>query len=146
MAKVKKKKVKKQIKQAKSLRDSKNNSKVRNNKKKSCKKQVISGRGDNGQFVKGVSGNPNGKPKGKKNKFSIAELSQAIKNVEGRLHTTFMEAWIESAWGDATAMSNIANFMLPKLRAIEQVTFIADSMEDKEAEQIRKEMLERFKE
>ena len=98
-----------------------------------------------GVFVSGGwTGNDRGRPKGTKNKFSIAELRQAIKNVEKRLHVSFMETWIEAAWADPQAMGNIANYMLPKLRAVEQLNVAADSMSDEEAEQIRKDMLERF--
>ena len=105
-----------------------------------------------GRYDKGVCGNPKGRPAGSKNKYSVAELEQAIKTVEEKKHKTFLEAWIEAAWGNATDMANVANFMMPKLRAIEQITYAADSMSDEEAEDIRKEkkeqmiaMLKRFR-
>ena len=56
-----------------------------------------------------------------------------------------MEAWIEAAWGDPKAMGNIANYMLPKLRAIEGVMGLVEtSMDDATAEAIRNKLKERF--
>jgi len=56
-----------------------------------------------------------------------------------------MEAWIEAAWGDANAMGSIANYMLPKLRAIEgAIGLVESSMDDATAESIRKKLKERF--
>jgi len=115
--------------------------------KKATKKQSAkrADRDDRGRFLKGVSPNPKGRPKGSINHFSIAELRRAIKAVERRKQKDFMEAWIEAAWGDAKAMSNIANYMLPKLRAIEGLVNLVDSsMDDALAETIRNKLRERF--
>lgn len=130
MKKVKKKKVKK--------------TKVaRRQSRKLEEKQGIK-RTTGGQYGKGVCGNPKGRPTGSKNKYSVADLQVAIEKVEGKKKKTFLEAWISAAWGNATDMANVANFMLPKLRAIEQVNIAADSTSDEEAERWRKEMYERF--
>lgn len=121
--------------------------------KKKCKKKVKKAkkakrqitRTTEGKYPKGTCGNPGGRPKGSKNKFSVKELADAIKAVEGIKRKSFLEEWVRSAWGDATDMATIANFMLPKLRAIEQITFADDSMTDEEANEIRKDLLKRFK-
>jgi len=98
-----------------------------------------------GKFPKGVSGNLKGRPKGSGKKYSVAELEHDIEVVEAKEHKTFLQTWVEAAWGNASEMAAIANFMMPKLRAIEQITLAADSVSDEEAEKWRKEMYERFK-
>ena len=129
MVKVKKKKVKK--KRAQPIT------------KKAKKKQNLK-RTSEGKFPKGVCGNPKGRPKGSRNKCSAAELQAAIGTVEEEKRKTFLVTWVKAAWGDPTNMAAIANFIMPKLRAIEQVTFAADSASDEEAEKWRQEMYERF--
>lgn len=94
---------------------------------------------------KGQVLNPNGRPKGSTNKYSIADLRKAIQHVEKKKHKTFMVAWIESAWGDSTAMSRIAEFMLPKLRSIEgMITTLEGNMSDDMAEEIQEKLRKRF--
>lgn len=97
-----------------------------------------------GRYDKGVCGNPKGRPAGSKNKYSVAELHEALEIVEKKKNKAFLVKWIESAWGNAADMANVVNFMMPRLRAIEQVTFVADSASDEVAEKWRKEMYERF--
>lgn len=96
-------------------------SKLENNSKKETIKQIADNsiRGEDGKLLPGVVLNPNGRPKGSKNKFSIKELAQAIEKVEQREKIGFLEAWVELAWGDVVAMGNIVQYMLPKLRSIE---------------------------
>lgn len=136
MAKAKKKTTKKKV------------TKKVKKKKVTKKTRKVSGdkplRDANGRLLPGQCGNPKGRPKGSKNKYSVAELNDAIKEVEEKKRKTFLVVWVESAWGDAKAMADVANFMMPKLRAIEQITISDDSMTDEEAEEIREEILKRF--
>lgn len=96
-------------------------------------------------FQPGQSGNPAGRKKGSTNRYSIGDLSAGIKKVEKKKHRKFIEVWVESAWGDATAMSRIAKFMLPELKSIEGViaTF-ESSMSDELAKAIQDELKSRY--
>jgi len=124
--------------------------KVRKKVKKRAKKRAKPQAGDKplrntkGQLLPGQCGNPKGRPKGSGHKYTATNLQEAIQAVEGQKGKTFLRAWIEAAWGDAAAMALVANFMMPKLRAIEQITFPGDSMDDEEMKEIRGEMLRRF--
>lgn len=115
------------------------------------RRKILSSNSTNGnirpihRFPPGVSGNPKGRPKGSKNKFSIAELAQAIKKVERQKQKKFMLAWVEAAWGDPDKMSNIANYMLPKLKSIEGIiTSFESSMSDELAKSIQDKLRERY--
>jgi len=99
------------------------------------------------RFKKGQVANPKGRPKGTANRFSIVDLAKAIKFVEQGKQQTFMAVWIEAAWGNASDMSTIVNYMLPKLRSIEGLMGIASfeaSMTDEIAKGIQDKLKERF--
>lgn len=151
MPKVKKKKVKKK-RTLPVRKKAKRKSKPRKRMGKDLTASDGTKREASGKFPKGVCGNPKGRPKGSGSKYTAEDLHAAIEAVEKLKEKTFLEAWVEAAWGNATDMASVAGFMLPKLRAIEQITYTADSMSDEEAEDIRKEkkeqmmrMLKRFK-
>ena len=104
-------------------------------------------KGTPGPFRKGFDPGRNlkGRPKGSGNKFSIATFAKAIKSVEHDKKQQFMIAWLESAWGDASSMSEIMNYMLPKLRSIEGLfTTFENSMSDDIAKVIQKKLQERY--
>jgi len=102
-------------------------------------------KGKPSRWPKGVSGNLKGRPKGTSNKFSIASLAKAIKFVEEEERKQFIIQWIESSWGDASAMAKIVEFMMPRLKSVESlVSNIDSSMSDKEAAEIRKKLKKRF--
>ena len=157
MLKVKKKKVKKK-KRTLPVKSKKARKRVPKSKRKRMGKDLLAKDGTkrrvDGKFPKGVCGNPKGRPKGSGYKYSVTDLQTAIEDVEKSKggKETFLQAWVKAAWGNAGEMAAVANFMMPKLRAIEQITLAADSMSDEEAEDIRKEkkeqmmvMLKRFR-
>jgi len=130
------------LKRRKCVADQKKQSKKSvNNKKKTAIK---------GRFIKGQSGNPNGRPKGSTNKISINEFLQAIHNIEDKKATgrkqriTFLEKWVESAWGKPNAMAKIANFIMPTLKSIEQSTLFVESRSSIELSKLREKYAERF--
>ncbi|KKM03222.1 hypothetical protein LCGC14_1776600 [marine sediment metagenome] len=103
-------------------------------------------KGQPSRFPKGVSGNLKGRPKGSGNKLCLTSFVKAIKYVEEENEERFMISWLRSAWGDSAAMSEIANYMLPKLRSIEGlVTTFESSMDDDLAKKIQDELRERYK-
>jgi len=98
-------------------------------------------------FKKGYDPNRNygGRPKGSRNKMSSADLIEAIKKVEEKKRQTFLEAWIEAAWGDPNAMSNLANYILPKLKSVEGVISTFETvMSDDLAKTIQDKLRERY--
>jgi len=139
--KVKKKKVKKKKRLPVSKR------KKKKSRKKLGKDLLASDgikRTPGGKFPKGVCGNPKGRPKGSGHKYSATDLETAIQKVEEQKDTTFLEAWIKAAWGDAGDMALVANFMMPKLRAIEQLTIPMSDLSEEETEKWREEFKKRF--
>ncbi len=97
------------------------------------------------RFPKGVSGNLKGRPKGSTNRYSISDLIKSIKFVEQDKQQTFMAAWVEAAWGNASDMSKIVEFMLPKLKSIEGlIATFESSMTDNMADEIREQLTKRF--
>ncbi len=97
------------------------------------------------RFPKGVSGNLKGRTKGTGNKFSIVSFAKAIKSVEFDKKEQFMIAWLDAAWRNPGAMSDIMNYMLPKLKSVENlnVDFNA-AMSDELANSIQQKLRKRY--
>lgn len=156
MAKTKKKKTKKQIKQTKSLRSDKSKLVVEDKKKKKlvnrkkkpagqAKSGYVKKTNGDGKFKKGVSGNPSGGPRRGHAKFDI--LLEAISRYELGVKSNLRNPtnhFIKQAFRSDNVLISLMKKLYPDLKSIEQITFAGDSMEDEEAKQIRKEMLERF--
>jgi len=111
-------------------------------KKKAHKPQ----RAADGKLLPGECGNPNGRPKGSKNHYSIAELWQAIKEVEGKKgKKKLLEVFVEQAYDNPTIMVALMKKLLPDLRSIEgMVATLEASMSDELAEQVQKKLRGRF--
>ena len=102
-------------------------------------------KGKPSRFPPGVSGNLQGRKKGSFNRFSIAGFAKAIKYVAEENKEEFMIAWLRSAWGIPAAMSEIANYMLPKLKSTEStVTTFESSMSEELAKTIQDKLKERY--
>lgn len=102
-------------------------------------------KGKPSRFPPGVSGNLKGRKKGSVNPFSISTMAKAIKSVEYDKKVQFLIAWIDASWENPSAMSEIMNYMMPKLKSIESLNASVDvSMSDEEAHIIREKLKERF--
>lgn len=98
------------------------------------------------KYPKGVSGNPSGRPKGSKNKGSMAELNEAIRDVAKKKRKSILRHFVEEAYVDNTVLIALMKKLCPDLRSTEgtMVTF-ESSMPDEEAAAIRKILLMRWK-
>jgi len=71
-----------------------------------------------GQFKPGQSGNPAGKPKGCKNKFSLKEFYAALEIVEAEKGVSFLEHCIMRAYVDNTVAVALLRKLLPDLKQV----------------------------
>ena len=98
-----------------------------------------------GKYPAGVSGNPNGRPKGSSNKFSIKELVQAIRDVEEERKMPLLKHFVNGAYDNPTVLIALAKKLLPDLKSIEGLLATYDAtMTDEVAEAIRKKLLKRY--
>lgn len=99
------------------------------------------------RFPKGTSGNPNGRPKGTPNKFSIAELWDAIRQVEKTKNKKkILISFVEQAYNNPTIMIALMKKLLPDLRSIEGTLGLFEStMDDDVAKAIQDKLRERYK-
>lgn len=114
-------------------------------KKKKKKKKPAIARTSDGKFGKGVCGNPEGRPKGSRNKYSIADLHDAIKGVEEEKGKKLLTHFVEQAFEDKNVLVALMKKMLPDLKSVEAlVADFRSAMDDEMAEAIRNKLLERF--
>lgn len=102
-------------------------------------------RAANGQLLPGECANLNGRPKGSKNRYSIAELWNAIKVVEKKKRKPLLQHYAEQAYAEPMILVSIMKKLLPDLKGIEGfvATFEA-SMTDELAKKIQGKLKERF--
>ena len=95
---------------------------------------------EKGRWVKGVSGNPNGRPKGTS---FMDDFIAATKTVEKAKRKTLLEHFIEQAFCDTRVLIAYIDRILPQLKAVESTVGVA-TMTAEEAESIREKLLTRF--
>lgn len=72
----------------------------------------------NPNFVKGVSGNPNGRPKGTPNKNKLL-VGEALAAFEAKTGRSFIEHYIKLAFIDKNVACDLAKKLYPDLKSIE---------------------------
>lgn len=80
------------------------------NQLKTGEKQV---RNEKGQFVEGVSANPEGRPTGSKNKFSMAKLEKAMEDVEKELNKDIFKRFVEMSFYNPGLMIALMRKFVP---------------------------------
>lgn len=110
-------------------------------------------RDKNGHILPGSGSNGGGRPTGSTSGARVEELKASISRVEleitkGKSKTKTRGKWLDhqirKSYEDTSLAIAILSRLYPALKAIEQVSYAADSMEEKEAEEIRKELQARF--
>lgn len=97
------------------------------------------------RYVKGQSGNPAGRKKGSKNKFSVTDMKNALEKAAIKAGYTSTYAYVaERFFADDHVLTAIMKKVLADLKSMEQITIAADSMSKQKADDIRKKMKERF--
>lgn len=100
-------------------------------------------RASNGQLLE--CGNPKGRPKGSKNRYSIAELWAAIQKVERKKKRKLLEAFVDQAYGNPTIMVALMKKVFPDLKSVEGILGILESsMSDELAEAIQNKLRKRM--
>ena len=120
---------------------------MRHPKKKTKKvKRDRPQRGSDGRLLPGQCGNPKGRPKGSKNRYSIAELWNAIKEVENKKgRRKLLVTFVEQAYTNPVIMTALMKKLLPDLKSVESlVASFESSMTDEMAQAIQDKLKERY--
>ena len=167
MAKTKKKKrVKKQLKRViskskvtkKKVVSKKTAKKAKSNSKQIKNSNNLVKRDKNGRILPGGPGLVGaGRPKGSLSGVRVGQLKQAVIAVETVMSKkkdengkqngkTWLQHQIVKSYSDTSLAIAILGRLYPSLKAIEQISFIDDSMSDEKIDEIRKKLSTRFEE
>lgn len=98
-----------------------------------------------GGFVKGKSGNPNGRPPNGQTKMDTLLKAIGYYQMGGKLDPKNpVHQFIRRAFKNDNVLIAMMRKIYPDLKAIEQVTFPGDTVSQEEEERIRKEYEKRF--
>jgi len=115
-------------------------------KKANKKKQVWKPeKGVPSRFPKGTSGNPNGRPKGIRNRPTVIEFEQSIARVEKKKRKNLIDHFIERAYENDKVLIAVMKKRFPDLRSIEGMLGVGMfTMSDEEAAAIQKKLKQRW--
>ncbi len=118
--------------------------KVRIGKRKPHKHDYIrDSRNSKGQFKKGFTANPNGRPK---DTSFMDEFRLALRTTEKKQRMTILEHFCAQAYTDNRVLTACVDRMLPALKSIEgAIATFETSMTDELAKAIQDKLKERFK-
>ncbi|HUV84264.1 MAG TPA: DUF5681 domain-containing protein [Methanosarcinales archaeon] len=92
-------------------------------------------------FQKGQINNPKGRPKGSKNKFSVAMLQKAFKKAAGQHEKqTILENLTLKAYSDPTLAIQLLKFLMPHLKQIEVISSDRHGWSDLSPQEILEKM------
>jgi len=99
-----------------------------------------------GRYKPGESGNPKGRPKGSKNRYSIAELWHAIERVESKKGVKrLLDHFIGRAYKNDQVLIAVMKKLLPDLKSIDGlIATIESSMSEELAKSIQEKLRERY--
>ena len=133
---------------------------VRSSRKPTAAMKSRVKRDSNGHILPGSGSNGGGRPVGSTSTARVEELKASISRVEleripvetgkgkSRSKTKARGKWLDhqirKSYEDTSLAIAILSRLYPALKAVEQVSFAADSMEEAEAAAIRKALRERF--
>lgn len=106
---------------------------------------TVKGKKRGAKFVKGVSGNPKGRPKGSKNKWSLGEFQKEFdRDMQKHKGSSIYEYFFKRARKNDVVLIALLKKWQPDLKAIEQINVDASLLDDTAYKNLCAEYSKRF--